>query len=354
MSTPFNTYTHPSANNVYVPNYDASLNLLVSFIRDPKKFKINEWATFSTVTKPRGVFPRIYAGDSVRVSVEDMVDMAWPDGQLRPRGSQGGDTSRFSNDNYFAQRYSRSKTLGARTLEYAEWDIKTVERQSLAAKFMTAVTKFTIDTLFDTAQYPSNHVRTASSLGGGFWSAGTTTNPIIKNTLFRVRDRILLDTNGLVSVENLCLVMNPTTAGLIASSQEMFTYLAQQAGSLAVLSGDDPNIKDAWGLPKNLHGFKVIVDDSVVVTQKERDVQDTPTYLFPDNQVAVVAAPGSIGNFATSGFSTIHCLEVKGQQMVVMEKMDDFHQVLDIAMSHEFTPFLVAPETGFIITNLFN
>lgn len=350
----YSTYTHPSSTNVFIPQYDQTLNLLVSFIRDPKQFSINKWATFSTVDKPEGIFPIILPADSIRVTSRDMLDMAWPDGQRATRFTESGHTQRNTNNRYFLQRYQRNVTLGNWTLQNAGWDIKAVETQATMSILMTAVTAKTVDLLFDDAQYSSNHVSTPTALAGGFLSAGTITNPIIKTTLYKIRDQIIKDTNGLVDVDNLAIVMNPTTAGVLGSTQEMFTYQAQTPVSLDVLSGDSPKIgKNAWGLPYNLYGFEVIVDQTMITSDLQSNVESTVDYVIPDNEFVVVAKPGSIGSSSGSSFSTIHCLEMKGEQMKTLEKMEEWDELLDIRVSHYFTPFMVAPQAGYKLNNLF-
>lgn len=350
----FSTYSHPSANNVYLPNVDETLRLLVSYARDPKEFAINNYVTVSPISKPIGYYPKVFAGDDVRVPNNALNDALWADGTRRLKSSNEYNTPRHTFDTYTAIRYSWGTTVGFETIEYADgWDVKQKARNTLASRAMTARTKVIIDAIFDTTNnYPSNHVSTVSALGGDFWGAGTINNPVIKNTLRRVRDRVVLDTNGKVTLKDLVLVMNPTTAGAIASSQEIHAYLAQQANSLDVISGDNPSIGSNWGLPANLYGFKVLVDSSNIVSAKESIRQDTPSYLFPDNRIAVLARPGGIVSEGGINFSTVHVLEMKGYSMNIEESSDQFNRLFDINITDYFTPLVAAPESGFILNNV--
>lgn len=351
----FSTYSHPSANNVYLPNVDETLRLLVSYVRDPKEFAVNDYVTVSPISKPIGYYPRVFAGDNVRVRNSAITDALWAEGTRRLQSSGEYNTPRHTFDTYTAVRYQFNATLGHETIDYADWDIKTLTRNNLASMAMTARTNLIVTTLFTTSLYPSNHVSTATALGGDFWSNGTINNPVIKNTLRKIRERINLDTNAKVSVGDLKIVMNPKTAGSIAQSQEIHSYLAQQVNSLDVLTGDKPSIGSNWGLPNKLYGFDVVVDAANVVLGKESGLsQDTPQYIVPDNQLVVVARPGSLVSSGAANFSTCHVLEVKNSAMLIEENSDSFNRLLDIFLTDYYVPIVPAPESGYILTNLFS
>jgi hypothetical protein len=350
----FTTYTHPSANNVYLPNVDETLRLLVSYARNPKEFALNQYVTVSPISRPIGYYPKVFAADNVRVRSTTLADARWADGSRRLAGTGEYNTARHTFDNYTAVRYQFNATLGHETINYAEWDVKTMTRDNLASIAMTCRTYFVVQDIFDTStNWPTNHFGTATATGGGLWGAGTITNPIIKNTLGAIRERISLDTNGKVSISDLRLVMNPTTARGIAQSQEIHTYLAQQVGSLDVLEGTNPSSGENWSLPKKLYGFEIVVDASNVSQAKESLLtQDTPTFIVPDNKIAVLARPGSLVSNGGSNFSTVHVLEMKGEAFNVEEKDDAFNRLMDIFVTDYYTPKVAAPESGFILTSV--
>jgi hypothetical protein len=350
----FTTYTHPSANNVYLPNVDETLRLLVSYARNPKEFAVNEYVTISPISKPIGYYPKVFAADNVRVRSSTLADARWADGTRRLQGTGEYNTPRHTFATYTAVRYQYNATLGNESIDYADWDLKTMTRDNLASIAMTGRTKLIVDTIFDTSNnFPSNHTSTVTALAGGFWGAGTINDPIIKNTLRKVRERIALDTNGKVSISDLRLVMNPTTAGGIAQAQEIHAYLAQQVGSIDVLEGTNPSSGENWSLPKKLYGFEIVVDASNISAAKESLLtQDTPTFLVPDNKVAVLARPGSLVSNGGINFSTIHVLEMKGQSFSMEEKDDSFNRLLDMFLTDYFVPIVPAPESGYILTSV--
>jgi hypothetical protein len=344
-------FSHPAANNVYLPNVDETLRLLVSYARDPKQFALNEYVTVSPISVPKGYYPKVFAADNVRMRTSTGVDGLWADGMRRPMSTGEYNTSRFAFVDYTAVRYSDNTTLGHETIQYAGWDIKTFERNSLASKLMTRRTQLANTQIFDTANYPTNHTSTPTLLAGGFWGAGTINDPIIKNTLRKIRERISLDTNGKVGVNSLRLVMNPTTAGGIAQSQEIHAYLAQQVGSLDVIEGTNPSSGDNWSLPKKLYGFEVVVDASNINLTKESTLsQESTAFIVPDNKVAVLARPGGIVSDGSIPFSTCHILEMKNFAFNVQEHDDSLHMLLDILMADYFVPIIPAPESGYVLT----
>src|SRR3954469_9013864 len=80
------TAGYPSGYNTYVPSFDASGKLVVSFSRNPKEFAVMKYIKLTKAKKSTGYFLRITAEQAARMLTTDGTEFRWPAGANRPSG----------------------------------------------------------------------------------------------------------------------------------------------------------------------------------------------------------------------------------------------------------------------------
>ena len=71
---------YPSGTNTYIPSFDATGELIVSFSRNPKSFSLNRYTTITPVKKSTGYYLKLTAEQAARVSNSNLNDFVWSDG----------------------------------------------------------------------------------------------------------------------------------------------------------------------------------------------------------------------------------------------------------------------------------
>lgn len=364
MSVPAMTdYAAVGSRSVSPITFDDQLKLLINYARNPAEYAINQYLTISTVGKIQGIYPKFFAPDQIRLNSQTGDDMIWEDGTPIDLAKVAAGKSRRTHVKYFLTRYKREDTIGYHTIEQSEYDERRLRLNDLTNQLMTLRTLNALTAIFDTTNnWPAASVKTATAWGnvvgtGGTWDTGTTTAPYVKLGLTGIRSRVHLATNGKVKLKDLILGLDPLTAGKIASSQEIHTYLAQQSRSLAVLKGEDPDSNEDWMLPNPMYGFKVIIEATPAVIGNQSDTEDAQVYAM--NQIAtksafVVARPGGIDSgMGGAKFSTVHLLEKSGEAMQpYVEDMGERQKLHYCRVSDMYVVLVAAPESGAIITSI--
>lgn len=315
-------YAYPSGGpngNTYVPSFEASGEIVVQYSRNPKDFALNSYITLTPVEKSTGYFLSIQPDNAARILSATSSDFIWPDGNDAPTGAWNTEAFTFSPFN--TVRYNYPFRLGYKAVEQAVWKIIASHAAMAAQQCMTSRT-LEVATLLDTdGSYPTGHYATATSLGGGFWSDGTAANPIIKKTLNAAAQTIQKDTVGVVRPRDLVLVISPTAADLMASSQEIHTYLAQSPSALAQVRGDVPSQNGLWGLPDILYGYRLAIEDAVYGSTPKGAQTFSPGYIKGSNTAWLVARPGQlVGTEGAPSFSSCHLFVY--EEMTVESKDD--------------------------------
>lgn len=349
--------------NVFIPGYDgeARARLLVEYTLNPKKFAMNKYVTIQPITLPVGFYAKVLASDYVRVPYADGRDARWADGQPSGALTNRDQGPRQTNIQYELLRVKRERNVGWLTQQFSPFDELKKTQNMLTSISMTYRAINVVNVALNTASYDASHVSTATALGGGFWSQGTPSNPIIKTSLDNIRDRIIQDSIGMVKLKDLQLVLSPTAASAMSRTQEIRVYLMQQAGALDVLEGKNPDSDEGWSMPAYYNGFKIVIESSVYTNTLVTDNSSTATdgvlqYVMPVNSAFVAARPGSlVSEDGGMNFSTIHLLELKGEAFkVFMKDMGEQEKYTYIRVEDFFLPIVAAPETGYVITNLFS
>jgi hypothetical protein len=339
---------YPSGYNTYVPSYDASGELAVAFSRNPRDFPLNKWLKLTTVTKNQGYFLRITAEQAARVIQSDLKDFIWPDGNDAPQFLWGNESFEFIP--FLTKRYAYGFRLGYMAVNQADWQIEASHAAIAAAQAMTARAVAAVTKLGDAANYSASD--TATNLGGGFWSAGTTANPIIKKTLNKAARTIQKNTLGVVGPKDLIVVISPDLAATMSESAEIHEYLKQSPFALAQVRGDVPSQNGQWGLPDTLYSYKLVIEDTVRVTRK-KGAAAAPgdiDYAWDKNKAAMISRPGGLTSPEGGvSFSTFHCFVHEEMTVETKDDVDNRRRVGRVV--DDFVVQAVAPASGYLITN---
>lgn len=343
-------YAYPAGGpqgNTYVPSFEASGELVVSFSRNPKDFALNSYVTLTPTEKSTGYFLRISPDNAMRILSTTGADTTWADGNDAPTGTWNTEAFEFAP--FLTKRHAYPFRLGYKAVEQAVWKILAAHAAMAAQQAMTDRT-IEVNALLDaTGNYPTGHYATATAQGGGFLSDGTAANPIILRALNACAFKIQKDTGGIVRPRDLVLVVNPELANAMAASQEIHTYLAQSPAALAQVRGDVPSQNGLWGLPDTVYGYRVAIEDAVKVAQLKGATAD-PGYIKDDNTAWLVARPGQlVGTEGAPSFSTAHIFVY--EEMTVESKDDPDNRRHQGRVVDDRGAVMISGLSGFLITN---
>lgn len=337
--------------NTYLPSLTD--NLVTSFGRNAKAFAVNMICRQRSVSKPTGRYvyynPLSYQRfDNGSVAPQDQF--RWPAASLRPVNNGPG--LDFEWRQFICERYSHTRNLDMLADQVADFDWLKGETENLASEAMAARAFEVVSTITTSGNYPSTHVGTATALGGGFWSAGTETNPIIKKTLLALQRIISLDSNGAATNGNLVLVVNPTTAIAMAAAQELHSP-GVRSQYAATLIKDQNFVTNAgsYGLPDMLYGFKVVVMDVSVNYFNNGAASEARAFIFPDNFAALVCV-GNGGLEASAATAVDTCQLFLYEDMKVELFEDAKNRIITASVTDQRQAVQVSGVTGGLVTNV--
>jgi len=331
-------------------------NLFTSFSRNAKEFAVNMLVKTRTVKKPQGQYLYFNPLDYQRFQGGSSApgdQFKWGDNTLRP--IQGGPQLGYVFNPYNCIRRSYARSLSLLTDQVADFAYLKNETEDLAAQAMAERSIEVVTAITTSGNYPASHVATATALSGGFLTAGTETNPAIKNALSQVHRTINLDSNGAAKRKDLVVVMNPNTAYRLSITQEVHTLFVRSQTNVNLLTkanGVASNAED-FGLPPTLYDFRVVVMDTTDNTNPRATSGEARTYIFPDNQIAVVCVRGGPGDAAENGTAIDTCHLFLYEDMSVESETVQWDRIIKIAVTDHRQAVMVAPVTGFLITNVY-
>lgn len=348
------TIGYMSATNTYLPDHEASGRLVVGFARNQKDFAVNKVVKLVPTSKKVGYYLKFNPLDYNRLPASGNIqDSSWANGNPRPSNTMNN--LGFEWHEFRTQRRNESVMLDRESIDLASWDVRANHTDALATLAMTKRAKQVYDFGTNTSNWSSTHFSAASSLdGGGFFSAGTATNPIIKISLNQCARQVLRDTNGAVVPTQLAIVMNPTTAHKMGETQEIHTYLkeSQWAGPQLMASGP---INAVYNLPEYLYGYKVIVDVTTYNGFNRLDSSEGQVFTFPDNKIMMYCQESKFeGSPDTTSFSTLGLFEYAPNAMKVETFDSPRDRITTIDVVDETDVRMLASESGFLITNVFS
>lgn len=353
MAVPGTGYAYPSSTNVYIPtnsiNTSVTTNLIINYARDINEFQVNKYAKIIPVKASQGYYVRIAVGQNARLQYPDLRDWLWQPGQNRPRGNWN--TFGFQNFPFFTQRRAFTTTLDYKTVDLASFQLQPMHVAMCAQQAMTARTQLVTGAISDANNWYSTHVSTATALGGGLWSAGSSTGHYIQDSLYKAAIQCNLDTQGVVKPKNLSLIINPNTARAMASSQEIRNYIGNQVDAIKFLKGEAPTPQDMYNLPRQLFGFPIYIEDAVVNRNRPTPNDDFTgnSYLLPDGTAVLLARPGELtGTEGGTDYSTVQIFAY--EEMSAESFNDNENRLLLLGVTEDIDVRVVAPASGYLIT----
>lgn len=348
----------PAGNqgNTYVPSFEASGKLAVAFSRNVKDFALNQYITLTPVKFSSGYFLRITPENAARILASNLNRHVWVDGADRPKGNWNHE--RFTFVPFLTERYDYPFQLGYKSVEQASWQILAQYAAMVAQQAMTARTRKVLEIALDSTQYATSHTSTAAALVGGTLDSGTPTDPVLKETINAVKQRIQIDTLGVVKGKEIVMVIGPEMADRMSRSEEVHTYLKESPAALAQVKGDVPSQNGQWGLPDQLYGTPLVIEDTVIVTEKpnaDDTAEITTRYALDianENKVLFLARPGSLVSQAGGpNFSSIHMFVY--EEMSVESKADADQRRHEGHVVDDFGVNMVSPVSAYLITSAF-
>lgn len=353
----------PSGTNTYIPSFDATGQLVVSFSRNPKDFALNKYITITPVKKSSGYYLKLNAEQAARVSYDSLKDHVWHDGNDAPHGEWNNE--KFEWLNFNTARYVFPFRLGYKAVDQADWKIVASysainAQQAMTARVVKVWDKLRAEVGSGTNQIASQSCTAAANAytGGsalnqgdsGDINVGTAKGPVLKQALNAVSRKFNKDTLGAVGPKEMCVIINPTTADAISRSKELHTYLKESPVALAQIRGDSDSVNGKYGLPDKLYGYDIIIEDVVQVSNKKGATRVTD-YVVLDNEAWILARPGDLVGFEGSpSFSTVHLFAY--EEMTVEQKDDPDNRRINARIVEDYGVEVVAPITAFKFTNV--
>lgn len=348
----------PSGNpgNTYVPSFESSGQLVVSYSRNPKDFPLNSYITLVPVKKTVGYYLRITPENAARLLTADGADNVWASGADAPQGNWNSESFEFFP--YTTTRFAFTVPLDYKSVEQASWKITAYHAAMLAQQAMTLRTLRAITVYETSGNWATGNTGTfanAVTSGGGssaFFAGGTPTNPAIFYALTYGARQINVATLGTVKPKDLVFVINPDTARKGAGGQEVHTYLKENPVALQVLKGEgDFNPNAQWGMPPQIYGFKIAVEDCVRVNSNKGQTL-AEDYAKSGTSGQLLARPGAlVGVEGAPSFSTVQAFSY--EEMTVESKDDTDNRVHKLRVVDDYDMRLVSPISGYNFTNLF-
>lgn len=354
----------PGFSNVFIPSTNADVDgrLIVGFSRNKDKFGLPKYCQYVKAPAPIAYYLKLTAQEAARIV--NTQDFVWPDGQNRPQRNR--DTESFNFLPFQTERYDFGFTLGHKTVDYASWSIKEQHAQIKAAQAMTHLTVRAWSVLTTAANWQQSadydlgadhYSATATALGvGGSVYSGTSTDPRFKKACNIIAKQITLDTLAVVqgTTEELVFIVNPTTAASLSTSAEIHDYVkGSPFAQKEIAEGWGPNSK--YGLPSNVHGYKVIVEPTVRVTTRASNtgtaVAPTRAFVVPDNALVAMSQVGGLeGVYGAPSFSTLTRFYL--EEMTVETYDDPKNRLVEGHVVVDDVFKLTAPASGWYVADL--
>jgi len=332
--------------NTYVPSTNALATgaLQVEFTRAVNSFAITRYAQIVACNQMTGYYLRLDSDDNVRVSSE--TEFVWPLGNDRPVGKM----NQHDFVTFTAQRFAFPFYIPNETVKQAAWDIVAQHARSKAQLAMTArsmrtATALTGSNAVTAFTAAGNYYADATAISGGVWTSSTTN--VIQKGIQVALQRISLATGGAVRSEDICMVISPTVANLLSQTTEIRDYVKNYPAALPFLQGADTFSR--YGLPPNLFGVQLVVDDSVKVTSR-KGATLARSFVYGNSAVFVSRPGGLVGVEGSTSFST--CQIFAFEDMTVENWDDPKDRRIEGRVIDTSTSELVSPVSGVLVANV--
>lgn len=370
----------PGSLNTFIPTHEATGSMVVGWSRNTKDWSINRIMELRPVTKRKGYYLTWKSEQGARVRYNDGREFAWPDGSDRPTGQDNLELFEF--EDYKCNRVAPSFTMGRQSVEQADWALRDAQISVIGQQGMTLRT-LKGNAALSAMNWQTNCANvdgTGGTLNGNAallpdnqnWGNGTVTTPNIKISLFKAAISINKATMGLVTPKDLVLYMSPESATKMCESAEIQSMLAGSIYSLPNLVGGIPNQNAEWGLPPQLYGFRLEIDqtiqndsrkgetlsqdyalglgDAYFLTRKDRyDSEGNKTFVGP-NLVDEKGETGEKANYFPT-YSTL--IGFFYEEFTVEARDDPWNRVVQGSVVSDFDMVVTSYKGGFQFKDCF-
>ncbi len=338
---------------------------MVAFIRKPAQFPLNKYVQYVKTNKNVGVFAKLGRDEHVRVPSDE--EFAWHDGDVRPSGDYI--KPRFEWVEFATFRRAYPWTIGYMAAEQAKdtWRPKLVHTMDALAIAMTNRTKRVVTLLEATANWGSNYADVNTLNGGhGTWDTASDdpNSPnyqAIYGSLIEAARRVHLGTNGVVGMGEMRLLVGPDLAIAMSKSPEILNYVRETPNALTIVvdglgaaASGKANPNGMWGLPSHYRGFEIVVEDSMVVTERPKasgvEATTARTYIKSGASACLVSRPGGLdGEFGSQSYSTVQVYHY-GELLQVEAFDDPENRRVKGSVVEDIKEVLAAAPAGFLLT----
>lgn len=357
------TFRMPSPTN-YHP---VATNWVINFSRKKEDFALPRYCQLVEAPAPAFFYHEVERDQMIRIGHPG--EKAWADGAKRPFRSDN--QLAFREQREVCVRYDYSTSVGNITLEMHQknWQIK---QQYLAMLTSQAMTHRTYNVwqglgtggwlgLDTTSMWPSTSVADVNTTnqGAGQWdmasaTPGDASYHAIRKSLLWCATQIFLNTNGRVKWDDLRLVIHPDTARAMSNTAEIREYY-KYGGSTTAEAQDVKNYNEQYGLPKKLYGIEVVVEDSMMLTDKATagptSASTNRQFIKDKTKATILSRQGALDGVGGPSFSTFQ-LWWYGEQMTVEEFSDPIDRLTRMHITDYYTPVAPALVSGFQITGV--
>lgn len=331
--------------NTFIPTFSAATGQIqIEFTRAVNRFPITQYAQIVPVQQMSGYYLRIDEEETARVV--NTQDLQWPLGEDRPTGIN----SDIEWNQFTTQRFQTSFNIPQETARQAQWDVVASHARIAAAKMMTHRSYRMATQLTTSGNYTSNsnYFATAGALVSSVTYLSTDgVQKIIRAAI----EKIVQNTVGVVSPKDILLVINPTTARLLATTPGVTDYVKNYPAALSFLKGDDTFA--AYGLPQSLFGLGgVVVDDTTRVSTRKGGA-NTRGFFYGDATtpaMVFVSRPGGLVGNEGPSFSTATIFAYEDMTVETLE--DPWNRRVRGSVTDNSATVLTAPLSGLYIADI--
>ena len=339
------------APNTYVPNTEATNNLVVDFSRNIESFKLNKWIQIIPVSKTVGLYTFMTVEQAGRVLDTGSNDIVWADGDTAPQGHGGMEKHQFLS--YNTTRYVDTVNVGQKASDEAAWDLLGQIGRIQLQRMMTRRTAKFVTLAQTAATYDSTHTAAVTGMASGSvtgkWDASTTARQDIKRSLDYAIELILKDTLVGVNPSDLMLVMSPGCARKISVSQEIVDFVKGSPDAKDYVMKGMGNA--LFGLPERLYGMPIVIEDAAKVTSR-KGATTAKSWVMSDTSPFICARPGGLvgpkDTNANTNFSTFCGFFL--EEMTVETKHDIDNRRHQARIVEDYAAVATAPVSGFLFT----
>ncbi len=354
-------FRYPGPSNVL----PVATDQIIEYIRRPNKFKINKYAQYVETKTTNGAYALVDSDQPIRIVAD--AEFAWADGDARPTGNANQMT--FEMQPFRTQRRSYPWTLGEITQDVQKSQNKIDWTQQytgmVASQAMTNRTNRVITALQTVGNWGDN-TATANTLNGGYgnWryassDPASASYLAIKRTLDTCCTVINLKTNSVVQRSDLKLIVSPNLARIMGETSEIWDYIKYGRYSLPAQEGKDRDLDEDFGLPKQLYGIEVVVEDAGIITVPPNSsgtlasiTTGQRSYIKNDTTAILVSRVGGIeGAYGAPSFSTLQ-VYFFGAPMEVEAFPDAENRRLKGYCTENFFEVVAATASGFLVTGV--